>query len=197
MPSIRASSTRKREIDQRSTRMTSPSSDADDPVETHAAAKARIPKELSRSVAFGIFQLERTYDASPARVWKALTDPAAKARWFGETSDRFELMERSMDVRPGGRERVRGRWGGSVTSTFEANYYDVIENERLVYSYEMHLDDRKISVSLATIQLKADGKRTRLMIAEQGAFLDGYDDAGAREHGTGELLDALGRSLIG
>jgi uncharacterized protein YndB with AHSA1/START domain len=68
----------------------------------------------------------------------------------------------------------------------------VIENERLVYCYEMHLDDRKISVAVATVQLKADGRRTRLMVTEQGRF----DDAGSRERGTGELLDALGRSLM-
>ena len=78
---------------------------------------------------------------------------------------------------------------------FDAVYFDVIENERLVYCYEMHLDDRKISVSVATLQFKAEGKRTRLSVTEQGAFLDGYDDAGSREHGTGELLDALGRAL--
>jgi len=33
------------------------------------------------------------------------------------------------------------------------------------------------------------------MVTELGAFLDGYDDAGSRERGTGELLDALSRSL--
>jgi hypothetical protein len=60
----------------------------------------------------------------------------------------------------------------------------------------MHLNDRKISVSLATMQLKADGARTTLKVSEQGAFLDGYDDAGSRERGTGFLLDALGRSLV-
>jgi len=32
-------------------------------------------------------------------------------------------------------------------------------------------------------------------VTEQGAFLDGYDDAGSREHGTNFLLDALGKSL--
>ncbi len=32
-------------------------------------------------------------------------------------------------------------------------------------------------------------------MTEQGAFLDGYDDAGSREHGTGFLLDKLGASL--
>ena len=100
-----------------------------------------------------------------------------------------------MDVRAGGTERVKGRWEGGVVSTFDAVYHDVVQDERLVYSYVMHLDDRKISVSLATVQLKADGGKTTLKISEQGAFLDGYDDAGSREHGTGLLLDALGASL--
>ena len=100
-----------------------------------------------------------------------------------------------MDVRVGGRERLRGRWEGGVVSTFDATYHDVIPNERLVYSYEMHLNEKKISVSLATMQLKAEGRKTTLQVTEQGAFLDGYDDAGSREHGTGHLLDALGASL--
>src|ERR1700738_1576453 len=90
---------------------------------------------------------------------------------------------------------AEGSSGGWVVSTFDATYHDVIPNERLVYSYEMHLDDKKISVSLATMQLKAEGGKTTLMVTEQGAFLDGYDDAGSREQGTGHLLDALGASL--
>ena len=148
-----------------------------------------------RSVAHAMFQLERTYDAPIARVWRALTDESAKQKWFGGTPGRWELLERHMDVRVGGSERLKGRWEGGVVSTFEAFYHDVIPNERLVYSYVMHMGDKKISVSLATMQLKAVGGKTLLMVAEQGAFLDGYDDAGSREHGTGLLLDALGASL--
>jgi hypothetical protein len=34
-------------------------------------------------------------------------------------------------------------------------------------------------------------------VSEQGAFLDGYDDAGSREQGTGKLLDSLGAALDG
>jgi uncharacterized protein YndB with AHSA1/START domain len=149
-----------------------------------------------RSVAHATFHLERTYDAPAARVWKALTEQAAKDKWFGGEPGRWEPLERQMDVRPGGRERLKGRWEGGLVSTFDAVYHDVIPNERLVYSYEMHLDDKKISVSLATLQLAAAGAgRTTLKLTEQGAFLDGYDDAGSREHGTGHLLDALGASL--
>jgi uncharacterized protein YndB with AHSA1/START domain len=149
----------------------------------------------ARSVVHAAFHLERTYDAPAGRVWKALTDQKAKEKWFGGPPGRWELLERHMDVRVGGAERAKGRWDGGVVSTFDAVYHDVIPNERLVYSYVMYLDDRKISVSLATMQLTADGARTTLKVYEQGAFLDGYDDAGSREHGTGFLLDALGASL--
>jgi uncharacterized protein YndB with AHSA1/START domain len=148
-----------------------------------------------RSVVHASFHLERRYDAPVARVWRALTDPEAKQKWFAGTPGRWQLLERQMEVRPGGRERLRGRWEGGVVSTFDAVYHDVIANERLIYSYEMHLDDKKISVSLATMQLTAEGGKTLLKLSEQGAFLDGYDDAGSREHGTGQLLDALGKSL--
>lgn len=148
-----------------------------------------------RSVVHATFHLERRYDAPVARVWQALTDPAAKQKWFCGTPGRWELLERHMDVRVGGSERVKGRWEGGVVSTFDALYHDVVANERLVYSYVMHLDDKKISVSLVTMQLKAERGKTTLTVTEQGAFLDGYDDAGSREHGTGYLLDALGASL--
>jgi uncharacterized protein YndB with AHSA1/START domain len=148
-----------------------------------------------RSVVHASFHLERTYDAPVARVWKALTDEQAKQKWFCGTPGRWELLERYMDVRVGGSERLKGRWEGGMVSTFEATYHDVIPNERLVYSYVMHLNDRKISVSLATLQLKPDNGKTTLKLSEQGAFLDGYDDAGSREHGSGHLLDALGASL--
>ena len=147
------------------------------------------------SVVHATFQLERTYDAPVTRVWTALTDEAAKQKWFAGTPGRWELLERRMDVRVGGREYLKGRWEGGVVSTFDAIYHDVVPNERLVYAYEMHLDAKKISVSLATMQLNAEGRKTTLTVTEQGAFLDGYDDAASREQGTGHLLDALGASL--
>ena len=101
-----------------------------------------------------------------------------------------------MDFRVGGRERVKGGFDGGVTTTFDAIYHDIVPRERIVYTYEMHLDERKISVSLATLEIEPAGAgRTKLKVCEQGAFLDGYDDAGKREHGTGDLLDKLGASL--
>jgi uncharacterized protein YndB with AHSA1/START domain len=164
-----------------------------DRLELEVARIQQLPP-ANRSVVHATFSIERTYPASRAQVFRALTDPAAKARWFA-SGDGYTLLAREMDVRPGGREHVKGRWASGMVSTFDALYYDVVPDQRIVYTYEMHLDQRKISVSLATFELKPAGTGTRLVMTEQGAFLDGYDDAGSREQGSNFLLDALGRSL--
>ncbi|MFN3523993.1 MAG: SRPBCC family protein [Phenylobacterium sp.] len=148
----------------------------------------------ARSVTHAMFAIERIYPTSPSRVFKAFADPAAKALWFGGPPD-WTSTETSMDFRVGGREVNAGGPPGGTLHRFDGLYYDIVENERIVYAYEMHLDGVRISVSLTTIELKPQGGGTKLVLTEQGAFLDGYDDAGAREEGTRELLDALGRSL--
>jgi uncharacterized protein YndB with AHSA1/START domain len=148
-----------------------------------------------RSVVHGAFHLERTYDATAEQVYRALSDETAKNRWFYGPKG-WRPIERFMDFRVDGRERAKGRFEGGVTTTFDAIYHDIVPQERIVYTYEMHLDDRKISVSLATLEIEPAGSgRTKLRICEQGAFLDGYDDAGARERGTAGLLDQLGAWL--
>jgi len=149
---------------------------------------------VERSVVHGSFTLKRVYDAAPGLVFRSLSDPAAKARWFSG-GEGYTVVERAMDVRSGGRERLGGRWANGTTTLFDAYYFDVVPNTRLVYAYEMHLNGRKISVSLATMQIKAVAGGTELTVTEQGSFLDGYDDAGSREHGTGLLLDRIGASL--
>ena len=68
-------------------------------------------------------------------------------------------------------------------------------NPRIVYSYELLFGEIRVTLSLATIEIRAEGKGTRLVLTEQGAFFDGHDTSSTREHGTGELLDALGAFL--
>lgn len=162
----------------------------------HELARIEQSPPASRSVVHASFCIERTYRATRAQVFKALTDPAAKAQWFGGGAG-HTIVAREMDVRNGGREHVKGRWDSGVVSCFDAIYHDVVKDERLVYSYEMHINERKISVSLATVELKPAGDATRIVMTEQGAFFDGYDDAGSRERGTNFLLDALGKSVQG
>jgi uncharacterized protein YndB with AHSA1/START domain len=147
-----------------------------------------------RSVTHATFVIERTYPASPARVFAAFASRAAKVRWFSGPPE-WGASDHELDFRVGGRERVSGGPKGGPIHLFEARFQDIVPDRRIISSYDMHLDDKRISVSLATVELEPAGTGTRLTYTEQGAFLDGYDDAGSREHGTRGLLDQLGAAL--
>jgi uncharacterized protein YndB with AHSA1/START domain len=148
------------------------------------------------SVTHATFVLERVYDASPARVFNAFADPAAKARWFAGPEE-WVQGSREQDFRVGGRERLSGGPKSGTVHTFDCLYQDIVKDERIVYTYEMHMGDTRISVSLATFEFRTEGAGTRLVLTEQGAFLDGHDNVAQREAGTRDLLDALGRALQG
>jgi uncharacterized protein YndB with AHSA1/START domain len=145
-----------------------------------------------RSATHATFVIERTYPASPARVFAAWANPSTKRRWFGgdQPPSQFDL-----EFRVGGREINRGVGPDGRTYTYEARYQDIVPDQRIVYAYDLHLDDRRISVSLGTVQIEPAGAGSRLTYTEQGVFLDGLDTPEAREHGTRELLDGLGAVL--
>lgn len=143
-----------------------------------------------RSIAHGTFSIERRYPASPARVFKAWADPAIKSRWFGGGSDSTKIFE----FREGGREYAEGNMG-DTSFTFDVTYQDIVENNRIVYSYHMTLNGKRISVSVAAVELHADGEGTRMTITEHGCFLDGLDNVEQRKAGTEQLVDSLGSEL--
>jgi uncharacterized protein YndB with AHSA1/START domain len=151
----------------------------------------------ARSIKHGSFTIDRKLDVDPAVVFRGWTDPAVKARWFNGPADKWTETLREMDVRVGGRERLVGQFSEGSESRFDAVYIDVVPDRRLVYSYEMHWQGKKISVSLASIEFVALGRGTKLIVTEQGAFLDGFDDGGSRERGTESLMDNLVRVVSG
>jgi uncharacterized protein YndB with AHSA1/START domain len=148
----------------------------------------------ARSIVHGSFTLTRIYDAPIARVFRAFSDVEAKSKWFSGPPG-WKLIKRVFDFREGGREHTSGRFDNGMVTSFDATYHDIVFNERIIYSYVMEMSGRRISVSQASLQFKAEGKGTKFTITEYGDFLDSYDDAGSREHGTGDLLDKLGQSL--
>lgn len=147
-----------------------------------------------RSIMHADFTIERSFPAPVQRVWQAFADKAAKERWFKGPTDQAP-NQHEMDFQVGGHESNEGKFHDGTVHRFEAMYYDIIPNERIVYVYEMYLDGQRISVSVASIELKSEGGSTKLTLTEQGAFLDGFDRPEQRERGTHELLDALGKSL--
>lgn len=140
------------------------------------------------------FTLERTFDAPPSLVFQAWATIEGKKKWFGGSSQANEQL-REMDFRVGGKDALAGKFPSGVTHEFRSQYFDIKPNQRIIYVYEMFLDRVKISTSLATIDFEPKGKGTRLVVTEQHAFVDGYEDNGSREHGTGILLDQLVASL--
>jgi uncharacterized protein YndB with AHSA1/START domain len=147
-----------------------------------------------RSVVHASFTITRHWNHTPERVFRAFADEAAKRKWFAGPPG-FEQHEKSFDFREGGRETLSGKHPGGMVTVFDCVYRDIVPDERIVYSYVMHLDGKKISVSQACIELTPEGGGTKLVLTEYGDYLDGYDDAGSREHGTNWLIDTLGKSL--
>jgi uncharacterized protein YndB with AHSA1/START domain len=144
----------------------------------------------ARSATHATFVIERTYDAAPARVFAAWADVNAKGQWFGPGGG----QEHQLDFREGGREHFQATAGGAVYS-YDALYEDIVADERIVYTYNMHRNGVRMSVSVTTVELLADGDGTHLRYTEQGVFLDGIDTPQQREHGTREMLDKLGQVL--
>jgi uncharacterized protein YndB with AHSA1/START domain len=146
-----------------------------------------------RSTKHATFVIERTYDATPDRVFAAWSDQAAKARWFGPPEKPEGSY--SLDFRVGGREHLAIAVPDGPGYSFDALYQDIVDGQRIVYTYDMHRDEDRISVSVATVEIEAAGAATKLTLTEQGVFLDGLDDPAEREHGTNVLMDTLGQRL--
>jgi len=148
------------------------------------------------SVIHDTFTIERSYPATPSRVFAAFASEEAKNIW-GDTGDLDQadgdagLTE--FDFRVGGRERFGFKYH-DTTYRYDALYYDIVPDQRLIYSYEMYANDARISVSVATIEFVKSGDGTALTYTEQGAYLDGIDGPDAsdlRKEGTTEMLDNL------
>jgi uncharacterized protein YndB with AHSA1/START domain len=152
-----------------------------------------------QSVIHNTFVIERSYPTSPERVFAAFADPAKKRRWFAEGLN-HDVEEFAMDFRVGGNEHVVYRFKegtplpGAVL-THEARFQDIVANKRVVSASTMAFGDKRISVTLVTIELLPTDKGTDLICTHQGAFLEGSDGPQRREDGWRKLFEQLAREL--
>ena len=147
-----------------------------------------------RSVTHATFSIDRLYDFSPAEVFAAYADPASRRRWFVE-GEGWEVETCDLDFRQGATESSTFRFRGGPLIRNETTYFDIIENQRFVFAYTMVVGDDRISASLGTVELIPEGKGTRHVYTEQGAYLDGFDNVAQREEGCRQLFEALAREL--
>lgn len=140
------------------------------------------------SVKHSTFTLERTYAASPAAVFAAWSDRDTKAKWFAAGDRRY-----SLDFRVGGSEAVHG--GDETGLVARSEYHDIVTGERIVYTTALFTGEVLSTVSLTTVRFARDGDGTRLLLTEQGTFLDDQEQPEWRERGTGDWLEALGRQV--
>lgn len=143
-----------------------------------------------RFVTHDTMVIERTYQASPERVFAAWADKAAKTVWMLGAEDEFAHEDYRLDFRIGGTEWMRGAAAGDVY-TYEARYDDIVENERIVYSYYMLRDDVRLSVSVTAVEFRPVGDATQLVLTEHGVYLDGEDKPEFRFQGVSQQLDSL------
>jgi uncharacterized protein YndB with AHSA1/START domain len=148
-------------------------------------------------IAHASFSVERTFAAPPSRVFAAFADPDLKAAWF-RGPDTWKVRTRTLDFREGGHETTAGEVAGEWSSRFEADYHVIEPDARIVYSYVMFHNERRLSVSVASVELDPldEGAATRLVFTEQGAYFEGGEaDNAEREAGTIALLKQLEATL--
>ena len=144
------------------------------------------------------FTLERTYDQPLARVWSAFADADVKRQWFGNPE--FTDEEFAEDFRVGGTAINDATTPEGLRSEFRATYADIVEHERIVYTYDMWLDGAHASTSITTITFESSDAGTLLTFTEQGVHLDGVhgpgpEAAAGREHGSAWLLGRVAEIL--
>lgn len=156
---------------------------------------------MTPPLAHGMFTIQRRYDASPERVFRAYADPVAFRRWFVEAPG-ATVYDWVHDFRVGGRGGGRYRFGDANAVGFnDTRFLDIVDNRRIILSYVMgrELGDerRRDSASLATIELVADAGGARLTYTEQGAYFgeDGGAHVPLREQGCAGMLENLAREL--
>ncbi|CAI2933089.1 SRPBCC family protein [Aminobacter niigataensis] len=142
------------------------------------------------SVAHTTFVIERELPASPRHAFRFWSEPELKARWNDCHPD-WTVLEDSFDFRVGGIEAKRWRMPDGTELAFRADYFDIAAGQRIIYGFEMSHAGKRISASLATIELLPEGAQTRMRFTEQLAFLGPADAMAARISGTGTGFDRL------
>lgn len=135
-------------------------------------------------------QVRRVFPVSPERLFKAWTTPEELKRWHASDPLTVPLVE--IDLRVGGSYRIHmGEPGGKECRV--SGIYRVIEPpRRLVYTWKRDHED---SVTQVTLEFKAQGNGTELVLTHEGFPSEG--DRNDHQQGWTSILERLARDLGG
>jgi uncharacterized protein YndB with AHSA1/START domain len=128
----------------------------------------------------------RVFDAPRRLVFRAWTDPAHAARWWGPFG--FALLSCEMDVRPGGAWRRCMRSPEGSLHCKQGVYREIVEPERLVFTYaDEDAGGRVGHETLVTVSFAEEGGKTRLTLHQ--AVFDSAEACEAHEGGWASCLE--------
>jgi uncharacterized protein YndB with AHSA1/START domain len=140
---------------------------------------------MTTDVTHSTFTLERRYPAPVQRVFAAWATPEARKRWMARGA------EHAQDFVVGGLETVKGFDGEGRTLTYEARYTDIVTDERILTTSTLHAGDQLSTVSVTSVEFRAAGAGTVVVVTEHGVYLPGQEQPEWREQGTAQQLDTL------
>lgn len=130
--------------------------------------------------------LKRRINAPPARVYAAWINGQTLARWWTQTP--ADLLEATIDARPGGRFFILFRHGGEEHGV-GGEYREAIENEKLAFTWAWRSTPER--ESFVTVTFRPDGDGTMLTLLHEQFFDEKARDS--HDKGWSMLLDQLAR----
>jgi uncharacterized protein YndB with AHSA1/START domain len=104
--------------------------------------------------------IKRRFNAPPAQVFAAWTDPEKIMRWFGP--GQVQCTHAEFDRRVGGRYVISARSPDGDKHEVAGVVREIVANEKLVYTWAWHtMPERE---SLVTVEFKPDGDGTLLTL---------------------------------
>jgi uncharacterized protein YndB with AHSA1/START domain len=137
-------------------------------------------------------RIERIFNADRSRVWRAFTDPAQLAQWWGRGN---KLVIETLEVARGGHWRFVEHSSDGVHG-FEGRYREVTPEERLVMTFEWDGMPGYVIIETIVLEALSDG-RTNVVNTSLFSYSeerDGMMNAGM-EQGLRESYAALDRLL--
>ncbi len=142
---------------------------------------------------FATITLERSYPASPERVFSEFANPIERARWCAPSED--ALIYDEADFRTGGKDVFRCGPKGDPKFRGETRYLLIIPNERVVSSETVDMNGQCLAVSLMTLDLEPAEGATNLTVTVQVVSFAGPGMIHGYETGNESALENLSRHL--